>query len=97
MAAAATIMVGLGLGALLLSKDRPEPAGPAPMVARKAEVSLPYLDRSEQVASAQVTVGIPSGMTPAMMSALFLADQRHGGGRGTIQPAGEPRDELPFE
>jgi hypothetical protein len=97
MAAAATVMVGLGLGALLLTKNRAEPTQPT--LATTVEVTVPDPATTNQVAVANVSVGIPSNMTPAMMSALFLADQRHNGGRGrvVIQPAGQARYDAPFE
>jgi anti-sigma factor RsiW len=95
IAVAATVMVCLGVGALLLTRDRPQPA--LPTLARTVEVTLPDPARTDRLVVANVTVGIPSNMTPAMMSALFLADQRHGGGRVVIEPAGEPRYDHPFE
>lgn len=97
LAVAATVMVGVGLGALLLTRNSPQPTQPT--LAKTVEVSVPDPAKTDAVAVADVTVGVPSNMTPAMMSALFLADQRHGGrsGRVVIQPAGQPRNELPFE
>jgi hypothetical protein len=65
------------------------------VVARSVEVDVPS-SANDQVAVANVSVGIPSNMTPAMMSALFLADQRHGG-RVVIQPAGDAPRHDPFE
>lgn len=87
MAMAACLLIGLTLGVVFL-KDSTETSLPTPTVARTIEVGPAETDRPVAVAS--VSVGVPANLTPALMTALFVSDQRTTG-KVIIKPAGEYR------
>lgn len=93
MAIAATLLIGLTLGVVFLKDETESPANQLSSntnVSRIVEIGSPETPVRNDVAMANVSVGVPANLSPAMMTALFIADHRSTG-KVVIKPAGEVR------
>ncbi len=95
MAAAAMLIVGLTLGIIFLRDGTETTVGPTNGALASAQISLPDAPSITHDAVANVSVGVPANMTPAMMTTLFFAQERPAG-RVVITPAGHDRHD-PFD